>query len=30
MLGSLRSLQKKKQVIFLSAAKGLISGIEKA
>lgn len=30
MLSSLRSLRKKKQVIFLSAAKGLISGIERA
>ncbi len=30
MLSSLRSLRKKKQAIFLSAAKGLISGIERA
>lgn len=29
MLSSLRGLRKKKQAIFLSAAKGLISGIEK-
>ena len=29
MLSSLRSFRKKKQVIFLSAARGLISGIEK-
>ena len=30
MLGLFRDLDKKKQAIFLSAAKGLISGIEKS
>ncbi len=29
ILGSLRGLEKKKQAIFLSVAKGLISSIEK-
>jgi transcriptional regulator with XRE-family HTH domain len=30
LLGFVRNLNRKKQVIFLSAAKGLIAGIEKA
>jgi transcriptional regulator with XRE-family HTH domain len=29
LLGSIRSLTRKRQVIFLSAAKGLLTGIEK-
>lgn len=30
LLGSIRNLNRKKRILFLSAAKGLISGIEKA